>query len=565
MRIYKAEQSIDVPTDFNLTQLLNSTARPPIPGKPSLIATDDLENRTLTRPQLCDTAGRLAQGLTAAFHPAGQSRWAIILPNSIAFIEAVHTVLWLGGVFCPINHLLTAHEFTTAFSVCKPDYIIAYEPIISKLLTALNTLPTQPPILLAGASNLSPSTTTTYPHLNAYLSPRTLSIPSHPNTTTLPASIHLSSGTTGVPKGVLLTHHNYISNVLQLLLHDPVHWSPSTRVASYTPYCHIANTTIPLFLGPWTGMTHHIIHSYSLPTLLSTIEKWGATATQISAPAAVALATTQISAKYDLGTLRYLHAGSLPLGREVWEKFMGKGKGRWEVVGLYGMTEASPYVCWGKVGEGVPRRRMVGMLLPGMEGRLVLTDEGERGGQVEVEAPEGGPGELWIRGPNVTRGYVDNEEATRAAFRDGGWYNTGDVCTFSPEGYLTVVGRTKELIKVSGFQVSPTELEGYLNGHPAIQDVAVGPDIDRERMTEVPAAFVVLKDDVRGKEQKVSTLKDIQGSLDGKVSGYKKLKGGVWEVSSLPRTSTGKFIRKRLGENKTGLSSLEDNDTKAKL
>lgn len=182
-----------------------------------------------------------------------------------------------------------------------------------------------------------------------------------------------------------------------------------------------------------------------------------------------------------------------------------------------------------------------------------------------MDVADGSSGELWIEGPNVTTGYVDNEDATRAAFKADGFYNTGDVCTISPEGYLTVVGRTKELIKSSGFQVAPTELEGYLNGHPAIADVAVGATVDRQRMTELPTAFVVLKSGIEGQERKIGALKDIQNALDGKVSGYKKLRGGVWEVKQLPRTSTGKFMRKKLGQHKTGLSSFDSDTPQSKL
>lgn len=563
MRVYKAEQDVDVPIDFNLTELLNSNARPPSPGESGTIAKDDLDNRTITLRQLRSYAGRLAGGLAKAFTPRDQSRWAVILPNSVAYIEACHTILWLGGVFCPINHLLTVHELVSALSICQPEYIIAYAPIVPKLEEAITSMRSSnaqspAPTVIIGCGR-SPS----HPALHTYLAAAPLPIPHYDNTQSRLASIHLSSGTTGNSKGVGLSHYNYVANVLQMFAYDPDHWTASERIASFTPFCHIANTTIPLFLGPWTGMAHLIMATYTLEGLCTLIAREGATATQCTPALAVAIANTDLTQRHDLRSLRHMVVGGLPLRADVYERFLAKGP--WKTVQLYGMTEAAPYVVWQKVGETLPVRGQLGGLLPGMQARLVR-GEAESGGK-EGDAPEGGPGELWIQGPNVTTGYVENEAATRAAFKEGGWYNTGDVCTISPEGYLTVVGRTKELIKSSGFQVAPTELEGYLNGHAAIADVAVGATVDRERMTEVPTAFVVLKalPNLQGDEEKVNALKDIQRSLDGKVSGYKKLRGGVWEVTALPRTSTGKFIRTRLGEKKTGLSSFDGGDATAKL
>lgn len=555
MRVYEAEKEIDVPPHFNLTELLNSNARPPSGSASGVIAKDDIEGRTITLTQLRSYAGRLANGLTKSFNPRDLSRWAVILPNSVAYVEACHTILWAGGVFCPINHLLTAHELAAALSICKPEYIIAYAPIVEKLQDAVvlagrgSTAVPSPHIILGiGRSSA-------YPSLHTYLASSPLAIPHYADTRRRLASIHLSSGTTGNSKGVGLSHYNYVANVLQMFMHDPDHWQPSERVVSFTPFVHIANTTIPLFLGPWTGMCHLIMAQYSLEALCKVVERGKASAMQCTPAIAVAIANTDLCARYDLSSIKHMVVGGLPLPKDVYERFLGKGG--WKTVQLYGMTEAAPYVVWQKVGETLPVRGQLGKLLPGMQARLC----DDRGQDVKL----GASGELWIKGPNVTDGYVDNEEATSAAFREGGWYNTGDVCTISTEGFLTVVGRTKELIKSSGFQVAPTELEGYLNGHPAVADLAVGATVDRARMTELPTAFVVLKPHLKTEEEKVASLKDIQRSLDGKVSGYKKLRGGVWEVEQLPRTSTGKFVRKRLGDKKTGLSSLDDGDARPKL
>lgn len=558
MHVYKSEQAINVPRDLSLTQFLNSTARSVPESTDPIIAKDDIENRTLTLAQLRTNAGRLAAGLTAAFRPRDQSRWAVILPNSVAYIEACHAVLWLGGVFCPINHLLTAHELGNALAVCRAEYVIVFDQTLQRLQEGIQLARKQQPGYQSPKVLLGIGQSPAHPQVSSFTASASLPIPKHSNTDHRIASIHLSSGTTGNSKGVALTHYNYIANCLQMYAHDPDRWSSRHHIQlAFTPLVHIANTTIPLFLGPWVGMTHIIMAKFEMEAWARMVEREKVTATQCTPAIAVAIATAGLAERYNLGNVRHMVVGGLPLTKSLYEKFLSKGS--WKTIQLYGMTEAAPYVTWQKAHEELPVRGQLGKLLPGMQARLVDAGTGK-----DVDAC-GGQGELWIRGPNVTKGYVDNPSATSAAFRDAdggtgsGWYNTGDVCTFSPEGYLTVVGRTKELIKVSGFQVAPTELEGYLNGtHPAMAEVAVGPVVDKARMTELPAAFVVFRPEVRDREDKIKALKQIQNSLDGKVSGYKKLKGGVWEVTSLTRTSTGKFVRNRLGEAKTGVSSFDD-------
>ena len=552
MHIYK-EDTIDIPTDLNLIELLHSCARsPPLPDD-HIIAKDDIEDRTLTISEIRDRAGRLAHGLTQAYDPRDQSRWAVILPNSVALIESCHAVLWLGGIFCPINHLLTPHDMGHALATCKPEYLVVYADIIDKVLEAINLARTIDPSLARPRIITAIGSHPTFPSLSSFLSPSSLPVPHNNDTKHRLASIHLSSGTTGASKAVGLSHCNYIANVLQMYAHDPNHWSPSEQVVSYTPFVHIANTTIPFFLGPWTGMRHIIMAKYEMHACLKLVQQEQATAMQLTPSMAVAIANGDLAEKYDLSSIRHMVVGGLPISKEVYEKFLAKGNGRWKTVQLYGMTEASPYVSWQKVAEDVPWGA-IGKLLPGVEARVIDEETG-------TDLPAGEKGEMWIRGPNVCGGYVDNADATKKAFRDGGWYNTGDLCRIDENGYMFMLGRTKELIKAFGFQVSPVDLESYLNDHPMVEEVSVAGTKDREQMTELPTAYVVLKKgngaDWEGKEEdKAGMLKEIQAFVDGKVSGYKKLRGGVWEVSELPKNATGKVVRGRLGEYRTGVSSF---------
>ncbi|KIW84585.1 hypothetical protein Z517_03835 [Fonsecaea pedrosoi CBS 271.37] len=556
-KIYRSkDRDVAVPEDLSLTELLHRSARsPPLPSD-QVIAQDDVENRTLTIGQLRSNAGRLAKGLTQQYSPGDQSRWAVVLPNSVAYIEVVHAVLWLGGVFCPINHLLKPGEIAHALTVSKPKFLIVYSKVWATVKEAIKLAKDKCPELkdLEVLTAIG-APTKGFRHLHPdLLASEELSVPHYLDTRKRLASIHLSSGTTGNPKGVGLSHYNYIANVLQMWAHDPDHWSPDEKIVSYTPFVHIANTTIPLFLGPWTGMLHIIMESFEIELYAKTIQRTRATAAQVSPTTALTIATTDLVSRYDFSTIRHMTCGPLPLSQDDYQEFLRRGK--WKTVALYGMTEAAPYVTWQKIRDAMPLGKS-GTLLPNILASLRL----ENG----PDAPEGGPGELWLKGPNMTAGYVDNPAANETAFDRDGWYNTGDVCTISPEGHLQVVGRTKELIKYNGFQVSPTELEAYMLSHPAVLDAAVGGVWDQTKMTELPTAYVVLREHAKEREDKIQALKDIQQTVDGQVAGYKKLRGHVWEVTSLPRNATFKLLRKQLATHKTGLCSSEGEARLSKL
>lgn len=193
---------------------------------------------------------------------------------------------------------------------------------------------------------------------------------------------------------------------------------------------------------------------------------------------------------------------------------------------------------------------VVGKLLPNIEACLM------KEGTLD-EVPVGSPGELWLRGPNITSGYAFNDDADKKAFPMPGWYNTGDVCKIDLNGSISVVGRTKELIKYKGFQVAPAELEAHINSHPHVVEGGVGALWDESQLTELPSAWVVLKPHLVGDQDIVKALQDVQQNIDSQVSGYKKLRGGVWAISALPKNATGKILRKAMAGLTDGLCSLD--------
>lgn len=550
MRVYNTDRGIDIPKDVNLTELLHASAELP----PShLLASDSLTNRSITLGELRNRSGRLAKGFSQTLNPADQARWVVIVPNSVEFLEIVHAVLWTGGAVCPINHALKAAEIGHGIAVCRPQYVVTYGDILPSIEEAVRKaaaiLKTEgvdwtPPTIMTAITR----STSSHQHIpDDFLAAESLPIPHYRDTTNRLATIHLSSGTTGKPKGVRLTHRNFVANVLQLMAHDSSQFHPGSRTVAFTPWAHIAMTTMPLFLGPYTGMFHHAMPSYNLEGFAKLVGSVQATSFQGVPSVVLSLAKSDVTTRFDFSRAAILNVGGAPLKKDDLTRLMGRAP--WKMIQAYGMTEAAGYVAYQRQDETLPEGS-TGRLLPGIEARLV--NEGEK-----VDAPQGGPGELWLRGPNITPGYAFNDEANTTGFPEKGWYNTGDVCKIDTQGRLSIVGRTKDLIKYKGFQVSPQELESYLNSHPDVSEAGVGALWDDSQLTELPAAWVILKPQVEEKGKK-KVLKAVQKWLDDQVSGYKKLRGGVWEVQKLPKNATGKILRKEMIEMRQGLCSLDE-------
>jgi acyl-CoA synthetase (AMP-forming)/AMP-acid ligase II len=327
MRIYKAE-TIPIPRDQNLTELLHSSAYEKLPES-HLIAKDSLTNRSITIGELRDRAGRIAKGLVESANPKDQARWAIILPNSVDFLEIFHAVLWTGGVVCPINHALKASEIGHALAVSRPQFIIAYGPTIPAVREAINHAHQdlsseginwpKPPIL----SIISQSHG--HKHIPSdFLATTRLPTPHYKDTAIRQASIHLSSGTTGKPKGVKLSHYNFVANCHQLFAHDKSQFYPASRTVAFTPWAHIAMTTMPLFLGPWTGMFYHAMPSYNLESFAELVGSNQATSFQGVPSVVLTLADSDITERHDFSQANIINVSSAPLKQELLDRLLSR-------------------------------------------------------------------------------------------------------------------------------------------------------------------------------------------------------------------------------------------------
>ncbi|CAG9986790.1 unnamed protein product [Clonostachys byssicola] len=351
-----------------------------------------------------------------------------------------------------------------------------------------------------------------------------------------------SSGTSGPPKGVMISHRNIIANIMQMNLYElPLRNGRQPEVIlGILPQSHIYSIILTTHCSVFRGDTVVVVAKFELMSLVKAIRKFKMTMLYVVPPILIALikqgALTKNATGFDLPSVWRIYCGAAPLSEELTSQI----KAHYPQVLLgqgYGMTESATVMASHphEVYDGSS-----GCVLPGLEIRLVDAS----GNDVEEHNQ---PGEIWARGPNITLGYFKNREATATTY-SGGWLRSGDVGEFrlhpkTGDAHLFIVDRVKELIKVSGFQVAPAELEGHLLGHSLVDDCAVIPVAD-ERSGEVPKAVVVLSRDA-GCGYPTAEREIIHWVAKHK-SKHKHLKGGVEFVSEIPKSPSGKILRRFL-------------------
>jgi acyl-CoA synthetase (AMP-forming)/AMP-acid ligase II len=339
------------------------------------------------------------------------------------------------------------------------------------------------------------------------------------------AVLPYSSGTTGLPKGVMLTHANLVANLAQI--EAQLDFDEHEVFLACLPFFHIYGMQLMMNVGLRTGATVVTMPRFDLEQFLALTQEHRVTRLWTVPPMVLALARHPVVDEYDLTSVRSVLSGAAPLGAELAAE-AGARIGI-PVVQGYGMTELSP-VSHAPLWHD-PRPATVGLLVANCEARVVDPESG-------VDLGVGEDGELWIRGPNVMKGYLNNPSATAATIDTDGWLHTGDIGHVDDDGYWHIVDRVKELIKVKGFQVPPAELEALLISHPAVADVAVI-GIPDEEAGERPKAFIVLKP---GAE---ATASELQEFVAEHVAHYKRL-GEVAFVDAIPKSPSGKILRRLL-------------------
>ena len=487
--------------------------------KPALI--DGPSGRVLSYGALATGAARLAAGLAARGFTRGDVL-GLFLPNLPEFALAFHGTLVAGGVVTTVNSLATVDDAAYQLRNAGARVLVTIPSFLDRAVPAAELAGVREVFVIGDARGATPFAAlleTDAPAPRVALDPtRDLAV------------LPYSSGTTGLPKGVMLTHRNLVANLVQTAAAHRV--GQDERVVAVLPFFHIYGMMVVMNLGLWRGATLVTLPRFELEPFLALLQQYRITRAFVVPPLVLALARHPAVDRYDLSSLRMMLSGAAPLDVEL-ETACARRVGC-ELLQGYGLTEASPVTHAVPDRPGCQRPGSVGQLLPNTECRVV---DPATGGDL----PPGEDGELLIRGPQVMQGYLGNPEATAATLDADGWLHTGDIGHVDADGYFTIVDRLKELIKYKGFQVPPAELEAVLRTHPAVADAAVIPIPDDEA-GEVPKAFVVLKGDVPPEA--------LLAYVAERVAPYKKIRA-ITVIDAIPKSPSGKILRRLLKERET--------------
>ncbi|KAI0343749.1 AMP binding protein [Trametopsis cervina] len=349
-----------------------------------------------------------------------------------------------------------------------------------------------------------------------------------------------SSGTTGKPKGVETTHRNLVTEVLITRTGFPQRGESKPVMLGVLPYYHIYGATQLLQYPFFHPMPVIVMPRFDVVELCKAIERYQVTQILVVPPMCLALWRHPVIEQYNIKSLRLLVSGAAPLGKPMVEGTEGRLRALGADVVLsqgYGLTETSPSSHCLPPDDTIRKAGSVGPLWANLEARLVLEDGSD--------AKEGEPGELWLRGPTVMKGYLNNPKATAESITPDGWFKTGDIAIRDDEGYYYIVDRRKELIKYKGFQVAPAELEAVLLQHPEIADCAVVGVVSEAEATELPRAYVVHAKGLEPSQHAVFA-KQVQDWLKPRVARHKELRGGVFLTDIIPKSAAGKILRREL-------------------
>ncbi len=480
--------------------------------KPALI--EGTSGRTITYAELDQQTAALGGALAERGIGKGDVV-AIYMPNLPEYAVIFHGVLRANATNTTANPLYTHHELGHQLTDSGAKLLFTIPDFLDTARKAAEEVGLSDIVVVGEAEGEEP---TLADLIGEGAEPPEPDIDPSTDLAVLP----YSSGTTGLPKGVMLSHRNLIANALQTAETIPV--SDADTSIGVLPFFHIYGQTVIMNLGLRNGATIVTMPRFDLEGFLGLIEEHGATVAYVVPPIALALARHPAVEGRDLSSLRMIMSGAAPLSEEL-AKAVAERTGVPTIQG-YGMTELSPVSHCAPVDS--QKGGSVGPALAGTECRIVDPESGE----------DADRGELWVKGPQVMQGYLNNDEATAETIVEDGWLRTGDVAEVDDEGYYSIVDRLKELIKYKGFQVPPAELEAILIENPAVADCAVI-GVPDEEAGEIPKGFVVIAD---GEE---ISDDDLMAFVAERVSPQKKLRQ-IERIEEIPKSASGKILRKDL-------------------
>jgi acyl-CoA synthetase (AMP-forming)/AMP-acid ligase II len=492
---------------------------------------DTSNGRRLTYSEYGEIVERLARGLASAGVLPGEMV-AIFLANSWEFCAAYHAVTLAGAIPTLLNPTYREREVRYQLEDSGAVLLITDAPFLNR-------------IDLSGMPNLRSIYTTREQGTGA--EPFTSLL--NPASTPLPAPIGpsneilsalpYSSGTTGLPKGVMLSHHNLVANVYQLLGPGAMKLTDADIPLCFLPLYHIYGLNVMLNPALIVGATLVLMPRFNVEQLMALMVQEGITMMPLVPPAMNAMCLAAEAGQFPKHhKLEWVKSGAAPLAPDLPRRFTSLTG--IPVVQGYGMTEASPVTHVGYLEPELYHPDSIGRPVAQTHCRVIGVGEFAPSANSAAEVAIGEPGELVMRGPQFMQGYWNDPEATAAALRDG-WFWSGDIVTRDAEGFYRVVDRRKEMIKYKGFAVAPAEVEAVLLEHPAVRECGVvgRPDV---AAGEIPVAFVVLRDGMAtGKKME----DELCGFVADRLTHYKQPRE-VHFVEVVPKTASGKILRREL-------------------
>jgi len=500
---------------------------------------DAATGRGYTFGQLFDAVRRVAGALADRGIGVGAVA-GLFAPNSPDYPVAFHGVLAAGAAVSPVNSQYTPIElaeqlrdagatllFAAPEGLARARLAVAEPGVSVTEIVVLGNPGGATPAAAAAPNGSAPNGSVPETSLAELLDTAGPAPEIRIDPASLPA-LPYSSGTTGVAKGVMLTHRNLVANLLQLAPLNKI--DAGSRLLAVLPLYHIYGLTSIMNQGLLNRSLIVTMPKFDLAGFLRAIADHRTDHLYIVPPIALALAKSPLVDDYDVSSVRFMVSAAASLDAEL-AKAVARRLGVAVLQG-FGLTESSPGT------HGTPPDRpdidsgSIGVLMPNIEARVVDPATG-------LDAAEGAAGELWCRGPNIMRGYLNNPEATARTVDTDGFLHTGDLVTADRNGIFRVVGRLKELIKYKGHQVAPAELEAVLLSHEAIADAAVV-GVPDEGSGELPKAFVVRRESHPG-----LAAEEVLAFVAERVAPYKKVRL-VEFLDRIPKSAAGKILRKEL-------------------
>ena len=485
---------------------------------------------SLTYRELEALTNRFARALTRLGVGKG-ARVCLLTTNCPEYVVAFYAIARVGAVASPMNPSYREREIEYQLNDTEAVAVVVHADLVPLVETVRARTRHLRHVIVIGP-DASP-TARSFAELIADESPAPPPrVEIHEDEL---VALPYSSGTTGLPKGVMISHKNLVTNNIQFVA--CIRLRDSDRLMLFLPFYHIYGTML-MGAAVHTGATCVLMERFEPVECMQLVQRHRVTLFFVVPPVILMLSNWPELAKYDLSSLRLTMVGAAPVAPELSRRFR-------QLTGVpvlqgYGMTEASPLTHLNPVhDERLNVLDSAGLVAHDTEHRVVDIETGER-----VLGP-GEIGEICIRGPQIMRGYWKAPEATAAALREG-WYYSGDIGCVDERGYLYIRDRKKEMIKFKGFGIAPAEIEALLVEHPAVADAAVIGKPHPEA-GEIPKAFVVRK------PGQVLTAADVVAFVKGRLANY-KIPGEVEFVDAIPKTPSGKILRRVLKERELGKS-----------